>query len=109
MALFDDREKAFEAKFQHDEELSFKITARRDKLLGLWVAAQLGLAGEAADSYAQSIVAADLSDSRHEAMIAKLHADLAAGGKDVTPEKLAAEMDRLLQVAHDQVTGDNHG
>src|ERR1700689_5209331 len=65
MTTFDKREEAFEQKFAHDEELRFKATARRNKLLGLWAAEKLGLKGSEADSYALSVVMADL-ESGHD-------------------------------------------
>ena len=80
MTTFDNRENAFENKFAHDAELAFKVVARRNKLLGLWAAEQLGLAGEAAETYARSVVAADLEEAGDEDVIRKLMADLAGVG-----------------------------
>ncbi len=62
MTTFDKREEAFEKQFAHDEELRFKATARRNKLLGLWAAEKLGLAGAEADSYALSVVMAEFEE-----------------------------------------------
>jgi hypothetical protein len=104
MTGFDERQKAFEAKFHLDEELAFKANARRDKLLGLWAAQKLGLSREAAESYAGSIVDSDLKDSRHIAMLAKLTADLAPLG--VTAAELQAEMHRLDSIARSQIMGE---
>jgi len=59
MTTFDKREEGFEKKYAVDEEQKFKAMARRNKLLGLWVAEQLGLAGDAANAYAKEVVAAD--------------------------------------------------
>ena len=59
MTTFQDREKEFEARFKHDEELKFKVTARRNRLLGEWAAARMGLTGEAADAYAREVVEAE--------------------------------------------------
>jgi hypothetical protein len=103
MSLFDEREKAFEAKFQQDEELAFKVTARRDKLLGRWVAEMLGLSGADAERYALSIVASDVTDANHHAMLQKLHEDLSTAGKDIASGDLQVEMDRLLDVAKQQL------
>ena len=61
MSKFDERGKEFEARFKHDQEFAFKVTARRNKLLGLWAARHLGLAGAAAEAYAKEVVAADFS------------------------------------------------
>ena len=102
MSAFEDRERAFEAKFQFDEELAFKINARRDKLLGLWAADQMGLTGQQADTYARSVVYSDLADSHHESMLAKLGADLEQAGKHYTIAELRAEMDKLLAAARDE-------
>ena len=103
MNPLDDREKAFEAKFHVDEELRFKANARRDKLLGLWVAEQIGLEGEAAQHYARSVVAADLDDSRHEAMFKKLLSDLSQSQVTIGAAELLAQMDRLASVAALQI------
>ncbi len=80
MTTFDNRENAFENKFAHDAELQFKVIARRNKLLGLWAAERLGLTGEAAETYAKSVVAADFEEAGDEDVIRKLVADLAATG-----------------------------
>jgi hypothetical protein len=106
MSAFDDRERAFEAKYQFDEELAFKVNARRDKLLGLWVAEQIGLTGQQAAVYARSVVYSDLADSHHEAMIAKLKADLDRAGIQKTDIELRAQMDVLLATAQDQIATD---
>jgi len=103
MSAFEDREKAFEAKFQLDEELAFKVNARRDKLLGLWAAAKMGLTGQQAEIYARSVVYSDLADSRHDAMIAKLKSDLDKAGAFYTPAELRGEMDKLIVKARDQI------
>ena len=63
MSTFDSREKGFENKFAHDEELRFKATARRNKLLGAWAAEKMGITGAAADSYAKDVVAADFEEA----------------------------------------------
>ena len=60
MTTFDKREEGFEKQFAHDEALKFKATARRDRMLGMWAAEKLGLAGAAADAYAKAIVISDV-------------------------------------------------
>ena len=72
MTTFDTREKEFEARFKHDQELQFKITARRNLLLGLWGAHQLGLLGDAAQAYAQKIVEAQLQPGGNRNVVDKL-------------------------------------
>jgi len=106
MSAFEDREKAFEAKFQLDEETAFKVNARRDKLLGLWVAEQIGLSGQQAQVYARSVVYSDLADSHHDSMIAKLKADLERAGIHKTDKELRAQMDALLATAREEVTAE---
>ena len=106
MSAFDDREKAFEAKFKLDEEMAFKVNARRDKLLGLWVAEQIGLTGQQAEIYARSVVYSDLANARHDAMIAKLKADLDKAGIPRTDTELRAEMDKLLTIARAEIAAE---
>jgi hypothetical protein len=72
MSTFDDRETAFENKFAHDEDMAFRITARRNKLTGLWAAAKMGLTPEETDSYAKSIVQADFEEVGDEDVVRKL-------------------------------------
>src|ERR1700687_6067569 len=80
MTTFDKREEAFEQQFAHDEELKFKATARRNKLLGLWAAEKLGLKGADADSYALAIVMADLEASGDHDVTRKIRKDFDAKG-----------------------------
>ncbi len=103
MNVFEDREKAFEAKFHLDEELAFKVNVRRDKLLGLFVAERLGLTGAKAEAYARAVVDEDFADPRHVHMLAKLNRDLADRQVAFEPERLAREMERLLIVAKQQI------
>src|SRR3546814_14271709 len=78
MANFDDREKGFEHKYKHDKELEFKINARRNKLLGLWAATQLGLTGADAETYAKSVVMADFDKPGDDDVLDKVVADFVA-------------------------------
>lgn len=82
MTTFDDRERAFEAKFARDEEMMFRITARRNKLLGQWAAARMGLTPEETDAYAKAVVQADFEEAGDEDVIRKLVGDLNAAGVD---------------------------
>ena len=77
---FDKREEGFEKQFAHDEELKFKAIARRNKMLGLWVAERLGLSGAEAENYARSIVLAEFEQGGDSAVIAKVRKDLEAKG-----------------------------
>ena len=78
MTTFDKREEVFENKFAHDEELRFKAHARRNKLVGLWAAGKLGLAGEAAEAYGKAVVTADLDAPGSDGVFAKVRADFDA-------------------------------
>ena len=78
MTTFDKREEGFEKKFAHDEELRFKATARRNKLLGLWAAGKLGLDGAQADAYAKEVVIADLEEAGDADVVRKLRKDFDA-------------------------------
>lgn len=80
MTGFDDRERAFEAKFARDADMQFKITARRNRLLGNWAATQMGLTPEEADAYAKAVVQADFEEAGDEDVIRKLMGDLTAAG-----------------------------
>ena len=103
MTTFDKREEGFEKKFAIDEELKFKADARRNKLLGLWVAEQLGLSGEAAASYAREVVAADFEEAGDRDVVHKVTADLAAKGVAISNVALGAKMDELMALALAQV------
>ena len=80
MTTFDDREQAFEAKFAHDEEMAFRVSARRNKLLGVWAAEKMGLTPEETDSYAKSVVQADFEEAGDEDVVRKLLGDLVSAG-----------------------------
>ena len=72
LTTFDDREKAHEAKFVREEEMAFRVTARRNRLLGQWAAARMGLTPEETDSYAKSVVQADSSKTCTETVTSPL-------------------------------------
>jgi hypothetical protein len=103
MTTFDKREEGFEKKFALDEERKFKAEARRDKLLGLWVAAMLGLSGEAANDYAREVVAADFQQPGDADVVRKVMRDLAAKGIAMSEAELRAKMDELMAQAIMQV------
>ena len=88
MTTFEDREKGFERKFVHDEELRFKATARRNKLLGLWAAAKMGLAGDAAQAYAREVIKADLEQPGEEDVFRKVRGDFDARGVDQSDHQI---------------------
>jgi hypothetical protein len=103
MTTFDEREKSFEAKYKRDQELAFKVNARRNKLLGLWAAEKMGLAGDAAATYAKEVVSADFQRPGDDDVVEKVSADLKKKGVDVTDHAIKVEMERLLGVAKDQL------
>jgi hypothetical protein len=96
MTTFDEREKGYEAHFAHDQEQLFKAEARRDRQLGLWAGALMGLEGKALDDYAASIVKADLREPGDEDVFQKLVGDLAGKGVDILPAQVRAKMDALF-------------
>ena len=100
MADMNDRKDAFESKFAHDEELRFKATARRNKLLGLWAAEKNGKSGEAADAYAKEVVMSDFEEAGDEDVFRKVRADLPVS---VTDHQIRNAMEELMAVAVDQI------
>ena len=82
MTTFDDRERAFESKYAHDEELRFRVIARRNRLLGAWAARLMGLSEAEADAYAKDVIRADFEEAGEEDVIRKLLGDLTAAGVD---------------------------
>ena len=98
MTSFDKREEAFEQQFAHDEELRFKATARRNKMLGLWAAAKLGLSGAEADSYALSVVMAAFEDSTHD-VVNKIRKDFDAKGIAQSDHQITRQMTELMAIA----------
>lgn len=103
MTTFDKREEAFEKKFAHDEELRFKANARRNKLLGAWAAAKLGLSGAEADAYAKEVVMADFEEAGDDDVFRKVKKDLEAKKVAVTDEQLRVEMTTLMEQAIAQI------
>ena len=104
MKSFEDRQKGFEAAFQRDQELAFRITARRNRLFGLWAAGRLGLAaGEPAEAYAKDVVAADFEAPSDSDVIAKVRTDLAEKGITESEGELRAELERAAVEARKQL------
>jgi hypothetical protein len=103
MTTFDKREEAFEKKFAVDEELRFKAEARRNKLLGLWVAEKLGISGAEVGAYAKEVVAAEFGDAGDDDVVRKVMGDLAAKGVNITEKEIRARMDELMAQAVTQV------
>jgi hypothetical protein len=92
MTTFDDRESAFEAKFAHDEEMTFKAEARANKLLGLWAAELMGKTGDDADAYAREVIKSDFEEAGQEDVIRKVSGDLS----DVNADEVRAKRGEIL-------------
>lgn len=99
--IFDDREKQFEAKYKHDEELRFKVTVRRNKLLGLWAAKQLGISN--ADAYAKSVIEADLEKPGDSDVVEKLLTDFKARKVEMSEHRIRKQMDACFEEARQQI------
>ena len=106
MTTFDDRERAFENLFAHDQELAFRAQARRNRDIGLWAAQQLGRSGAEADAYAGQVLMASVEAGGSEAVVAKIRQDLDAGGVAVTEHQVRQRMDDLMAAAVDHVKRD---
>lgn len=98
MAL-EDREDTFEKKFAHDEELRFKATARRNKLLGLWAAEKLGKTGPDADAYAKEVIMADFEEAGDHDVFRKIRGDFDAANVTQSDHQIHRTMDELMQKA----------
>jgi len=103
MSGFDEREKSFEKKFERDQELAFKAKARRNKLLGLWAAGQMGLSGAAAEAYAKEVVAADFQQPGDDDVIEKITRDCAAKGVKLDAHRIGLELARCAEEARKQL------
>ena len=103
MTQFSDREKAFETKYQKDQELQFKVTARRNKLLGLGAAEKLGMDGGDADEYAKSVVLSDLEEPGDEDVFRKVRADLDKASHAVSDDEIRQQMLALMTTAKQQI------
>jgi hypothetical protein len=103
MSTFDKREEGFEKKFAHDEELRFKATARRNKLLGLWVAEKLGKSGAEAEAYAKEVVMSDFEEAGEDDVFRKVKADLDAANAGQSEHQIRRTMDELMAQAIEQI------
>jgi len=107
MTTFDKREEGFESKFAHDEELRFKARARRNKLVGLWAAEKLGMAGAAAETYAANIVSADLDNPNSDSVFSTLRRDFDEKGVAQSDHQIRRTIDEAMERAIVEIqTGD---
>ena len=97
MNTFDERKKSFEKKFAHDQELQFKVSARRNKFLGQWASQILGYDSDQEKEYIQSVIKADFEEAGDEDVFRKLKTDL----KDynISEEEIRKKMDELTEKA----------
>jgi hypothetical protein len=104
VASMKDRQEGYERKFVHDEELRFKAMARRDKLVGLWAAEQLGKSGAAAEDYAKTIVATDIQEAGDEDVFRKVRSDFDAANVAQSDGQIREKMVEFLGVAIAQLS-----
>ena len=103
MSGFDKRREGYESKFAHDQDLKFKATARRNKLLGLWAANLLGIHGADAEGYAKSVVKADMEKPGDQDVVDKLLGDFKQRGIDMSEHRLRKQMTELMSAAVSQI------
>jgi hypothetical protein len=99
MTSFDEREKSFERRFAQEEELKFRATARRNHLAGLWAAKKLGLSESDSQSYASSIVTADLDTPQSDVVFEKVRSDLSSHGIAETDDEIRRMLDQFMRQA----------
>jgi hypothetical protein len=102
MAVFEERERAFESQFKHDQELQFKVKTRRNRLLGLWAAERMGFAGEAAQEYAKEVVDAEFAGG-DRGVVEKVCADLNARGASWTAAQIEFRLSQFAATAKAQI------
>ena len=107
MTTFNDRERAFESRFAHDEEMKFRIIARRNRLLGEWAARQMGLSEDETASYAKDVVRADFEEAGDEDVIRKVLGDLTGAGCDVDEAEVRAALDEKSVEARRQLMSES--
>jgi hypothetical protein len=103
MTTFDKRKDAYESKFARDEELRFKATARRNKLVGLWAAEKLGKSGADADAYAREVIRADMEEAGDEDVFRKVKGDFEAAGVQQSDHQIRRTMEEKMVEAVAQV------
>ena len=102
MTTFENRENAFENKFAHEADLHFKITARRNKLLGHWAAEKMGLTAEETAAYATAVIQADFEEAGDEDVVRKLMGDLTSAGVEIDDTMIRAAIDEKMAEARRQ-------
>jgi hypothetical protein len=105
MTTFDEREKGFEKKFAHDQDLKFRAESRRNRLLAEWAAAKLGITGDSVSEYVRSVVKADLEEKGDDDVFRKVRSDFTAGGVTATDAEIRAAMGEMLAKAVADIEG----
>ena len=103
MTTFDKRKDAFESKFARDEELRFKATSRRNRMLGMWAAEKLGRTGDDADAYVREVIRSDMQEAGDDDVLRKVRADFEAAGVTQSDSEIRRAMDELLVTAVEQI------
>ncbi len=103
MTTFDERERAFESKFAREQEMAFRVTARRNRLLGEWAANLMGLTPEESDAYAKAIVQAEFEEAGDEDVVRKLYGDLVSANVETEEATIRAAMDEKMVEARRQL------
>ncbi|HEY0325362.1 MAG TPA: DUF1476 domain-containing protein [Allosphingosinicella sp.] len=103
MTTFDERERAFEAKFARDQEMQFRIHARRDRLLGLWAAERMGLTDVEAETYARDLIRSDFETISDDDIVRKLMGDLTGAGVDVEEAEIRSRIEEKTIAARRQL------
>ncbi|WP_174298567.1 DUF1476 domain-containing protein [Sphingomonas bacterium] len=103
MTIFDDRERAFENQYARDEEMAFRVTARRNRLVGHWAALQMRLTPEETDSYCKSVVQAEFEESGDEDVVRKVLGDLMAAGVAIDEGTVRRALDDQMVEARRQL------
>lgn len=103
MSTFDERERGYEARFAHDAEKEFRVTARRNRLVGLWAAEKLGLTEAESEAYAKAVVQADFEETGDEDVIRKLMGDLLKGGVETSDIEIREILQKKTVEARAQI------
>jgi hypothetical protein len=103
MTTFDDRERAFESKFAHDQEMAFRVTARRNRLIGTWAAELMKLTPAEADAYAKAVVQADFEEAGDEDVVRKILGDLTSAGVEIDEGRIRTALDEVTVEARRQL------
>ncbi|MCH2133792.1 MAG: DUF1476 domain-containing protein [Phycisphaerales bacterium] len=104
MSGFDDRQKAMEDKFAHEQEMRFKVMAKRNHRLGLWAAGLMGMEGEDAEAFAKEVIRSDFEEAGDDDVLRMVESSLSTRGVEMSSEKIRAEMDRLLNEVMEELS-----